>query len=222
MLSWLYNGIRVEHDVFFNIAPQNVRFRDMSKLTKCMAQFTKGSIATASLAIVLAFYISALADEGKDESGKGRERQEYRADKDSWKRVYTGRDEYKKEKDRKEYHGDKDSGKHYADDPYKSRWDGKRSYLHDQGYGRLSIPPGHYPPPGECRIWYPDRPAGHQPPPFRCGDPVPRGAWLIQNPGDMPNHVRVTAYDEGVPGRILEVGEYDIASGGLIRVILDF
>ena len=24
------------------------------------------------------------------------------------------------------------------------------------------------PPPGECRVWYPDRPPGHQPPPFRC------------------------------------------------------
>lgn len=30
------------------------------------------------------------------------------------------------------------------------------------------IPPGHLPPPGECRVWYPDRPAGHQPPPQRC------------------------------------------------------
>lgn len=182
----------------------------------------KKSLLAASFAILLAFHIPSLADEGKDESGKGRERKEYRAEKDSWKHEYKGRDDYGKEKDRKEYHKDKDSRKHYADDPYKYRRDGKRSYLHDHGYSRLNIPPGHYPPPGECRLWYPDRPAGHQPPPFRCGDPVPRGAWLIQNPGDVPNHVRVTAYDLAVPGRIMEVGEYDLGSGGLIRVILDF
>ncbi len=37
-------------------------------------------------------------------------------------------------------------------------------------YGDRSrgIPPGHLPPPGECRVWYDDRPAGHQPPPTSC------------------------------------------------------
>lgn len=30
------------------------------------------------------------------------------------------------------------------------------------------IPPGHLPPPGECRVWYEDRPAGQQPPPTSC------------------------------------------------------
>ena len=30
------------------------------------------------------------------------------------------------------------------------------------------IPPGHLPPPGECRVWYDDRPAGQQPPPTGC------------------------------------------------------
>jgi hypothetical protein len=29
----------------------------------------------------------------------------------------------------------------------------------------VQIPPGHMPPPGECRIWYPDRPTGQQPRP---------------------------------------------------------
>jgi hypothetical protein len=31
------------------------------------------------------------------------------------------------------------------------------------------IPKGHLPPPGHCRIWYPNRPAGQQPP--RSGAP---------------------------------------------------
>lgn len=47
----------------------------------------------------------------------------------------------------------------------------------------VSIPPGHMPPPGECRIWFTGRPAGQQPPPGDCGDlrhRVPPGAILIR------------------------------------------
>jgi len=46
----------------------------------------------------------------------------------------------------------------------------------------LSVPPGHLPPPGSCRIWFPDRPPGHQPPPGSCTQlywQVPPGAVLI-------------------------------------------
>jgi hypothetical protein len=32
------------------------------------------------------------------------------------------------------------------------------------------IPPGHLPPPGECRVWYDGRPPGQQPPPTSCRD----------------------------------------------------
>ncbi|MCX4187431.1 hypothetical protein [Methylophaga sp. OBS4] len=49
------------------------------------------------------------------------------------------------------------------------------------GYSH-SIPEGHRPPPGECRIWYPDRPAGQQPPPGDCHQlrhHVPPDAVLI-------------------------------------------
>jgi hypothetical protein len=47
----------------------------------------------------------------------------------------------------------------------------------------VHIPPGHYPPPGACRVWYPDRPPGHQPPPGPCHvlrHQVPPGAVLVQ------------------------------------------
>jgi hypothetical protein len=44
-----------------------------------------------------------------------------------------------------------------------------------QGRGRddyrtQGIPPGHLPPPGECRVWYDGRPPGQQPPPTSCRD----------------------------------------------------
>jgi hypothetical protein len=94
-----------------------------------------------------------------------------------------------------------------------------RSYFHQHGYAQLDIPKGHYPPPGECRIWYPDRPPGHQPPPFKCGAPVPEGAWLIQHPAALVDRVHITVYEPQRPGIVLAVGEFQIGSGALIRVI---
>lgn len=44
----------------------------------------------------------------------------------------------------------------------------------------IRIPRGHLPPPGECRLWFPDRPPGHQPPPTSCGAEVAEGAVLIR------------------------------------------
>lgn len=136
----------------------------------------------------------AFADRGKDESGNGREGDSYSSEKD-----------WKDKKHRKD-------GKDWKDD-------GRGSYFHEHGYTRLSIPPGHYPPPGECRIWYPDRPPGHQPPPGKCS-PVPAGAWVIRHPHDLPGHVHVTVYEPRRPGTVLVVGEFEIASGAFVRVVL--
>lgn len=44
------------------------------------------------------------------------------------------------------------------------------------------VPPGHLPPPGQCRVWFPGRPPGQQPPPGNCFElrhRVPPGAYLI-------------------------------------------
>lgn len=52
------------------------------------------------------------------------------------------------------------------------------------GDGRpaFRVPPGHYPPPGACRIWDPAVPPGRQSPPGACDElerQVPSGAYLI-------------------------------------------
>jgi hypothetical protein len=62
--------------------------------------------------------------------------------------------------------------------------------VYDRGRGptydppqNVDIPPGHLPPPGECRIWFPGRAPGHQPPPGPCSElrhRVPAGAILVR------------------------------------------
>lgn len=101
---------------------------------------------------------------------------------------------------------------------------GGDSYFHRRGYTRLDIPAGHYPPPGECRIWLPDRPAGHQSPPGDCRElrgEVPPGAWLIRHPGDRRDHVYVDVYDDRRRGSVLVTGEFRIGSGVFVRVVVD-
>ena len=45
---------------------------------------------------------------------------------------------------------------------------------------RIHVPPGHFPPKGYCRLWYPGRPPGHQPPPIACHQIVLRpGAFVL-------------------------------------------
>ena len=101
---------------------------------------------------------------------------------------------------------------------------GGDSYFHRRGYARLDIPAGHYPPPGECRVWLPGRPPGHQPPPGSCRQlrhEVPPGGWLIRHPGDRRDHVYVDVYDEHRRGAVLVTGEFRIGSGVFVRMVVD-
>jgi hypothetical protein len=102
------------------------------------------------------------------------------------------------------------------------------SWFHDHGYSRRDIPPGHYPPPGLCRVWHPARPPGHQPPPGDClrlQYEAPAGAWLIGHPTDRRGHVHVSVYDAPAPlsgwRRPVVIGEFDTTSGVLGRVLAD-
>ncbi len=161
------------------------------------------------LAISLGLMSSlAFADDDKNESGKagkrssevhkrdiGRNQLDPRAGLDANERI-DDRDRNRGTSSRKERRDD-------DKDDRDARYD--REYLYDRG-GRVDsggrgdrhddrysndrdsskskIPNGHLPPPGECRIWYSDRPAGHQPPPGDCrtlSQRVPYGARLIRN-----------------------------------------
>lgn len=56
------------------------------------------------------------------------------------------------------------------------------------------IPPGHMPPPGSCRVWFPGEPPGHQPPPGDCDEllrAVPSGAWLLHRPSERRRVYRI-------------------------------
>jgi hypothetical protein len=67
-----------------------------------------------------------------------------------------------------------------------------------------AIPYGHFPPPGECRLWFLNRTNGDQPPPQRC-----------ETFGAIPNHA-VLIDHEGFPiGDIFGVDAYVIERGPL-------
>ncbi len=83
----------------------------------------------------------------------------------------------------------------------------------------LGIPPGHLPPPGECRIWFPGRPPGHQPPPGRCSHlerELPAGAWLLHRPGHG-KHVLVNVCHDSRPAVLVAIRTYEVASGRFVR-----
>lgn len=98
------------------------------------------------------------------------------------------------------------------------------SYFKKHGHEKLHIPPGHYPPPGECRIWFPGRPPGHQPPAMKCDRArreAPAGAWVLRRPVDDRDHVHVIVHDERRPGSVLVVGQFKIATGVFVGVVVD-
>ena len=144
--------------------------------------------AATAFACLLAFNAGAFADEGKDESGKGKQRYEERSER----------------------------GERFGSSDRANR-DGN-SHFHRQGKTR--IPNGHLPPPGECRVWYPNRPAGQQPPPFKCGQSPGRvepGAWVF-SPVPRRQEIEVSVYDERRPGIVIDVGIFDARTGSLLRV----
>jgi len=120
--------------------------------------------------------------------------------------------------------GKNESGKETKDRPYFSYTENapkkgdSESYFQRLGYTQLHIPAGHYPPPGECRIWYPDRPAEQQPLRLGCSQ-VPPGAWVLQLPKERPGFAHVIVYDPEQADHIYVIGEFDIRSGKFERIV---
>ena len=115
--------------------------------------------------------------EDKDKEYKKNKDQEYKEDSDK---------EYKKDKDREYKEGDNNSNGRYEDTRNGGGILGKVIFPQDRGNSPrelTGIPKGHYPPPGSCRVWYPNRPAGQQPPPTSCdnlrGKRLEPGAFIL-------------------------------------------
>ena len=65
------------------------------------------------------------------------------------------------------------------------------------------VPPGHYPPPGHCRLWYPGRPPGHQPPPVPCERLiVGPGAFILYNDAPWDADYDWQAHERQHPGSV--------------------
>jgi hypothetical protein len=88
---------------------------------------------------------------------------------------------------------------------------------------RLGIPPGHLPPPGQCRVWMPGEPPGKQKKKYSAGDcdvvsrDVPAGGWLVYRPGDDKKEVVVREYGAG--SQVTSVRVFDIVTGALLREV---
>ena len=100
-------------------------------------------IAVSSLVFALSLG-TANADPWKDESGH--RRGEHRSEGWGDRRERERRD-WREHRDRDHRRGD------------------SRGY--HRPYAPPHLPPGHLPPPGEYRAWFPDRPHAHHPPPQR-------------------------------------------------------
>jgi hypothetical protein len=84
----------------------------------------------------------------------------------------------------------------------------------------LKIPPGHLPPPGQCRVWVQGLPPGKQPKARGCSgieDTAPPSSWVVYRPGKDKKVVHVREMDSRRVGIVVRVTVYDVQSGSVIR-----
>jgi len=85
---------------------------------------------------------------------------------------------------------------------------------------RFGIPPGHLPPPGQCRVWVPGEPPGKQKK-NASGDcsavsrQVPAGGWLVYRPSENKKEVVVREY--GASDRVTSIKVFDVVTGAFLR-----
>jgi hypothetical protein len=86
----------------------------------------------------------------------------------------------------------------------------------------LSIPPGHLPDDGECRIWIPGAPPGQQPRPKSRPCPgieslAPAGSWIIYRPFENRKLVYVREVDARQAGLVIRTRIFDIETTRLLH-----
>ena len=111
----------------------------------------------------------------------------------------------------REYQGKKDKSQKAF--KHKNKGKGNAHKFPNSQPRSFKVPPGHYPPAGTYRIWYPGRPPGHQPAPVAYGyppnAPITDGAFIIHG-----NQAYDTQYDwrkaeakkpKSVPREIIDI-----------------
>jgi hypothetical protein len=89
----------------------------------------------------------------------------------------------------------------------------------DEDRSRLHVPPGHYPRPGQCRVWFPGRPPGHQPRAGSCSAierTAPAGSWILYRPTSDKRVVHARVIDPKHDGVVVVVRIYDADRGTYI------
>ena len=80
----------------------------------------------------------------------------------------------------------------------------------------LGVPPGHLPPPGQCRVWVRGTPPGHQPRSRSCDGidaTAPAGSMILYRPSRDRKHVEAWYVDRKRPGVIVRVELFDAETG---------
>ncbi len=84
----------------------------------------------------------------------------------------------------------------------------------------LGIPPGHFPPPGMCRVWTPGKPPGRQAASRTCHGierAAPAGTWILYRPKEDKKVIHVRVLDGRRPGVVVGLRVYDVKKGVLVR-----
>jgi len=82
----------------------------------------------------------------------------------------------------------------------------------------VGIPYEYIPPPGKCRIWYPEKTPEQQPAPERCLEitDVPAGTRLVCG-GAMIKTYRIEEFDPHPSGVVNTVNYFELESGRFLR-----
>ena len=133
------------------------------------------------VAFIALFILSASPMAKAQEKDKDKKESQLKEKKEGDKFKKQQGDKKYKEKDNKEVKYKDNDGKSKS----KVKGNGNRGDVAGKSKPRKisGVPPGHYPPAGECRVWYPNKPPGHQPAPVKCeslvGVKLTDGAFIL-------------------------------------------